>query len=439
MTRGDDDLNKFTPLPTTYTDSSMPPSTTSTETTFGKAEHADDGESGITLTEEDTSILVQYINPQYLKPDTIHSVNELFCERSSVQLKDFLNIQIADKIKILIDNIDAEEKLGNGHYPELYSVGTSDQWIVKGPSHKRRYLQYQAPDSDTLYDEVNAYLASTSSEDRADKGRLIGSILSLLQHKLFQHPVFANYLHVITSLVPTSYRSEVRRFRPGLDYTVAHYGGMTKEPRLDATLCFVKDDDSSGAGGSGVTAGAKVASADKDAECDDDEEEEEEEGEAEGPWSSGDVGGFECYIEAEEGDDNAEAAEVFQSSYSASVSKKRSASSYTQDAAPSDEHVSKKAKTTASATSTIVPTIDRDVQGAGDQEDEHEDECDDDESESTNKGEDSTSLLSISPGFNVLNLVMRDDGVMRFIKYVSANAPSSRYDVSVEYEYKQQV
>ena len=431
MTRGDDDLNTFTPFPSTHPDPSLLPFVTSTDVSTGKTEHTDDGDSGITLTEEDTAILAPYINPQYLKPETIHSVNELFCEQSSLQLKDFLNIQIADKIKILIDNIDAEEKLGNGHYPELYSVGTSDQWVVKGPSHKRRYLQYQAPNSDTLYDEVNAYLASTSTEDRADKGRLIGSILSLLQHKLFQHPVFAKYLRVITELVPTSYRSEVRRFRPGLDYTVAHYGGMTKEPRLDATLCFVKDDDD---GSGGVAAGAKVATADEDDEHDDDKEEEEEGGD-EGPWSSGDVGGFECYIEAEEGDDNAEAAEVFQSSYSASASKKRPASSHSQDVTSSDEHVHKKTKTTPNATTTAD-----DRQGASEQDDEQDDEDDDDESESsTNKGDDSTSLLSISPGFNVLNLVMRDDRVMRFIKYVSANAPSSRYDVSVEYEYNHQV
>lgn len=29
-------------------------------------------------------------------------------------------------------------------------------------------------------------------------------------------------------------QSEVRRFRPGLDYTVAHYGILTKDPQLDA-------------------------------------------------------------------------------------------------------------------------------------------------------------------------------------------------------------
>ena len=42
------------------------------------------------------------------------------------------------------------------------------------------------------------------------------------------------------------FAGEVRRFRPGLDYTLAHYGVLTKEPRLDCTLCFVDDKDDEG-------------------------------------------------------------------------------------------------------------------------------------------------------------------------------------------------
>ena len=43
-------------------------------------------------------------------------------------------------------------------------------------------------------------------------------------------------------------------------------------------------------------------------------------------------------------------------------------------------------------------------------------------------------LLSVTPFNNVLNLVMRDPGTMRFVKYLSTSAPGSRWDVSVEYE-----
>lgn len=45
----------------------------------------------------------------------------------------------------------------------------------------------------------------------------------------------------LTTIGLVGYQSEVRRFRPGLDYTVAHYGILTKDPQLDAVLCFVDD------------------------------------------------------------------------------------------------------------------------------------------------------------------------------------------------------
>ena len=39
------------------------------------------------------------------------------------------------------------------------------------------------------------------------------------------------------------------------------------------------------------------------------------------------------------------------------------------------------------------------------------------------ENDDESSLLSVTPGFNVLSLVMRREGIMRFVKYVSAAAP----------------
>lgn len=47
--------------------------------------------------------------------------------------------------------------------------------------------------------------------------------------------------------------------------------------------------------------------------------------------------------------------------------------------------------------------------------------------------EDST-LLTVQPGYNRLLLVLRDEGVMHFVKYVSASAEGSRWDVCGEYE-----
>ena len=58
---------------------------------------------------------------------------------------------------------------------------------------------------------------------------------------------------------------------------------------------------------------------------------------------------------------------------------------------------------------------------AADGEDEEEEE------------EDGT-LLTVQPGFNRLILALRDEGVMRFTKYVSAAAPGSVWNVCGEYE-----
>lgn len=44
------------------------------------------------------------------------------------------------------------------------------------------------------------------------------------------------------------------------------------------------------------------------------------------------------------------------------------------------------------------------------------------------------TLLVAQPGFNRLLLVLRDEGVMRFVKYVSAAAEGSRYDVCGEWQ-----
>jgi prolyl 3-hydroxylase /prolyl 3,4-dihydroxylase len=48
--------------------------------------------------------------------------------------------------------------------------------------------------------------------------------------------------------------------------------------------------------------------------------------------------------------------------------------------------------------------------------------------------EDDSTLLTVQPGFNRLLLVLRDERVMRFVKYVSAAAEGSRWDVCAEYE-----
>jgi hypothetical protein len=71
----------------------------------------------------------------------------------------------------------------------------------------------------------------------------------------------------------------------GLDYTVAHYGIITSEPRLDCVLSFVNDTTPEAADG----------------------------------WAVGEVGGFEAYLLADEEEEGAGAAAVYRQVKSAAV------------------------------------------------------------------------------------------------------------------------
>ena len=218
----------------------------------------------------------------------------------------------------------------------------------------------------------------------SDVSTTAGGLLDRCRHELMESLAFAKLLRRLTTLEPIGSRNEVRRFRPGLDYTVAHFGALTKDPRLDATLCFVDTSMSSTGKGSTFPIQSELDS-DVDGEEEEDEGREEEEEKIEeedapdpyaDEWSSGDCGGFECYIEADHRD-NGEAAESYR----------------------------------------------RDGEGGGEGEGEGEGD----------EKEDDSTLLSVAPGFNVLSLVMRDLEVMKFVKYVSAAAPGSRWDVTAEY------
>ena len=66
--------------------------------------------------------------------------------------------------------------------------------------------------------------------------------------------------------------------------------------------------------------------------------------------------------------------------------------------------------------------------------DSHSTHSDDPMNEDNDDDEDESTLLAVQPGFNRLLLVLRDERVMRFVKYVSAAAEGSRWDVCGEYE-----
>lgn len=281
-----------------------------------------------TLSEPDRSFLSSYINSTYLTDEAINEIRGRFEEESSVQLRHFVKLDTATKVKALCTTLDDQDKLGRGRPSLNYNVGVGKKWKAVGPAHKQRFLEYIGEAGDDF--------GSTSD---------VGMLLKSIQKFVFQSPQFGRFLKLITSLsIPTSYRGRVRRFRPGLDYTVAHCGILTTESVLDATLCFVA--------GNGFEPSVEDESGELSSESNEDD----------ALWSSGDVGGFECYIAAEDDDEEV------------------------------DQHA----------------------------DDEYDEEGD-------------SELLSVSACDNTLSLVYRDPGTMRFVKYVGSGAPSSRWDLSLEY------
>lgn len=285
------------------------------------------------LSKSDRQYLSKYINKTYLTEQSIKEIRERFEEDSSVQLRHFLSKEWVEKMKAASGKEDND--IGKGKPALDYSYGCTSDWRTCGPAHKQRFLEY---------------VGKVANSESSASSLSCGPILGHLKRFVFESLPYARFLEAICSLGhPLGYRGRVRRFRPGLDYTVAHYGILTTQAVLDATLCFAagngeqcRVDESTG----------QVVATEDDAQ-----------------WESGDCGGFECYIAADDDDD-----------------------------------------------------CDNEEEGA---ETGAADEYND---------EDDTELLSVSASNNTLSLVYRDPGTMRFVKYVGCQAPSSRWDISMEYE-----
>ena len=204
------------------------------------------------LTEEEVAFLRTWVNAVYLQEDCIDSIKKYFCKNNSVQLKDFLIADRASEILRTMKQADQEIGVGGGATPPSYVAGTESDamnpatgWIIKGPPHKRRFVSFDASIGEELSEECEGGRVSRTQSVEC------GILLDQCRNELIESVAFAKLLRKLVYVCPVAYRNDVRRFRPGLDYTVAHFGDITKDPRLDATLCFV--DSSVQSNGQGST------------------------------------------------------------------------------------------------------------------------------------------------------------------------------------------
>jgi Rps23 Pro-64 3,4-dihydroxylase Tpa1-like proline 4-hydroxylase len=274
------------------------------------------------LSTAELEYLRTYIQPVYFEDAHVRAIRKRFRRESSVQLHDFL--KISGEASALVAALHETDSDARVRWQRLAAGGErSDDpsgWRTVGPPHRQRYLEYQG------------YL------DSGPPVSILEGTLNCFQ-ALFASRSMARFLMVLTGLDASygrirGYRCNIRRFRPGLDYTLATYETLvprTEPCLLDATLCFVDDREQDSA-------------------------------EA---WRSGECGGYECYMDSGDGDGD--------------------------------------------------PSVYRDVDDADDADGN------------------ANQLLNLPPVSNALSLVLRDHDVLRFVKYVTAAAPSSRLDLAFEY------
>ncbi|KAF7352415.1 Nuclear protein [Mycena venus] len=325
-----------------------------------------------TLSEEHTAFLSEFLNPVYLQPRTMKALAARFVEESSLELHSFLSNDLASALEPRLRELDLNDGLGEdraGRVP-AHSSGTGGAWTNTGASARA----------------VVPRAAASCDE-----------IMRGLQDELFPAPAFRAWLAIVSRLLPTRHCVEARRFRPGLDYTLAT-SEEKEEARLDVVLGLTPEVRNGQEEEQSVVKRRSRKSAEVKPRG----------------WQAAEWGGWECYMAPHNEEDDPAV-------YRAGTIKKS-----TKEAKPVSNGASssKTAKTNGNghAPGEDIEVDDEEGEGDASMEDADEEE------------EEDSTLLTVQPGFNRLLLVLRDERVMRFVKYVSASAEGSRWDVCGEYE-----
>jgi hypothetical protein len=172
------------------------------------------GSSKEWLSEIELADLAPFLNPAYLQPQTVRALAEKFALDSSIELHKFLKEDLAARLATLLREADVNDGLGwprPSVIPTHISATLSKDWSIKGPPHKHRYC--------ILTNEPTGEASQS---------------LHAVRTKIFCSRGFRAWLRLVTTLVPLAYSVEARRFRPGLDYTLAR--AREDESRLDVVL-----------------------------------------------------------------------------------------------------------------------------------------------------------------------------------------------------------
>ena len=292
------------------------------------------------LTTTDIDFLLKYLNPNYLTPDTVEELSALFSDESFLQLSSFLSTEFSARLRIYLEPKDQEST------PAIpaHSAAKTQTTGVARPPHKHRFLFRQPLTSAPALPAADT--ATTPYDELVDV--------------LFPHPAFRKWLALSTGLLLTRTNILARRFRRGMDYSLAT-AYEDAAPQLEICLGITPSS------GWGEDAGAEEAQGPKP-DLDPDEP----------------VGGYEMYMAADEDEHEGE---------------------HDAEAAATHTGAGQRRKTKAD------PAVYK----------------------SSAEDEDDGVLFTMPAGWNSLSAVLRDRGVLRFVKYVSRAARGDRWDVCAEF------
>lgn len=158
--------------------------------------------------EADIEFLLKYLAPAYLTPDTLEQVREHFDENSSITLANILSKKFSARLKEYVTKKEAETLP-----EESDKIEKQTAWKVAKPPHKHRFLYLQP---------------GQSGEENSPIKELLDDLLP--------SPQFRAWLAIATNCAIEGYGLLARRFRRGLDYTLAT--GHDGKPRLELNFGF---------------------------------------------------------------------------------------------------------------------------------------------------------------------------------------------------------
>ncbi|RSM12960.1 hypothetical protein CDV31_006061 [Fusarium ambrosium] len=176
-----------------------------------KVDSSQSGQEG--FDEADLEFLLKYLSPTYLVPDTLDQISSHFNEVFEITLTDILCKKFAKRLR---DYVEAEEKKPTPE--DTPTIEKTSSWRVAKPPHKYRYLYQQPSGPDQL----------RTSQEESPITELLDIFLPSRQ--------FRQWLQMATNTTIESADLLARRFRRGLDYTLAT--GHEGKARVEINLGF---------------------------------------------------------------------------------------------------------------------------------------------------------------------------------------------------------